>query len=601
MSHRFWNEPPLLALRIAGAAFVLTMLALIAPSPVAIAATASPESSTAAAGGSVVRVGFPESVDSLNPFAALSGIAWEVFNLGYNQLTTWDQDLKPAPDLATSWTTSPDGKVWTFKIRSGVTWHDGVPLTAHDVAYTYNLIKRRQLAAFAQAVQPMKSITAPNDTTLVITCTQPYSGMLALDIPIIPEHIWSKVPASKLETWANQPFVGSGPFRIAEFKRGSNVRLVAYDEYHAGTRPSVQEVDLLSYTEPTTMVMDYQSGALDAVTSVPVANYKTVAAVPGSEAAAGTFIGFAELGFNCWDNPKSKGNPLLLDERVRQAIHRAIDKQKLVDTIMFGQAQPGTSILSPIMPWHWQPPENELVTYNPAEAKQILDEAGYVDRDGDGIREAPDGAKLSFRLTALNEYPDLLSAAKMIHSWLAQVGIQTRINTMAEAAFYDVVYGSTDDDMYLWMWGGGADPNLILSAFTTDQIKNWSDCNWSNKEYDRLYQAQTRAVDVSQRKAVIDRMQRMLYESSPYVVLWYAVRPEAWRTDRFTGWQQVPPETGIPLYNYTRLTYVDLKPASSEVASDGNRSYWIIVIPVVLVAAGGWVWWRRRSKPAETE
>jgi peptide/nickel transport system substrate-binding protein len=566
------------------------------------AASPSPQASAGAtaATGTTLRIGFPEAVDSLNPFATMSGIGWEVLTLGYSYLTTWDDHYRPVPDLAESWTTSADGKVWTFKIKSGVTWHDGVPVTAHDVAFTLNLIKNRQIASFATEVAPMKSIVAPDDRTVVVTCKQPYSGMLALDMPILPAHIWSKIPPDKLESWPNQPFVGSGPFRLADFKRNSLVRMVAYDGYKAGPRPAVDEVDLLTYQNPTSMVMDYQSGALDAVTSFPAASYKKLAAMSGSKTVAGTFIGFEELGFNCWDSPQSRGNPLLLDQRIRQAIAWAIDKKQLVNQCMFGQAEPATSILSPIMPWHWQPPAGELVTFDPAKAKQILDAAGYVDRDGDGVREAPNGAKLSFRLTALNEYPELLSAAKLIHQWLSDIGIKIRIVTMSESSFYDVVYGSTDDDMYLWAWGGGPDPNLILSAFTTGQIKSWSDCNWSNAEYDRLFQAQTRAVSFEERKKIIDRMQQLLYESDPYIVLWYAVRPEAWRTDRFTGWRQVPPETGVPLYNYTRLSYMDLRPASQGRSGGSHLPYWLFAVAGI-VAVGGVIWRRKRSRPIETE
>jgi peptide/nickel transport system substrate-binding protein len=594
------KRPTLSAARavvVLGLATVLTLIMSVAP---AFAETASPQESSPA--GTSVRIGFPESVDSLNPFAALSGIAWEVFNLGYSQLTTWDEQLKPAPDLATSWAVSSDGKTWTFEIRSGVTWHDGEPLTARDIAFTYNLIKDQQLSSFATVVEPMESVVAPDDTTLVVTCSQPYSGMLALDIPILPEHIWSKVPASELQTWPNKPFVGSGPFEIVEFKRDSIVKLVPYDDYNAGPRPGVDEVDLLMYQTPVSMVMDYQSGALDAITSFPIANLEPVADVPGTRAVAGTFIGFEELGFNCWDSPDSKGNPLLLDKRIRQAVHWAIDKQQLVDQIQSGKAEPATSILSPIMPWHWEPPDEQRVTCDPEKAKQVLDDAGYTDRDGDGVREASDGAKLSFRLTALSEYPELISAAKMIHGWLDDIGIETRIITMAEASFYDVVYGSTDVDMYLWAWGGGADPSLILSAFTTDQIKSWSDCNWSNEQYDGLYKAQTMAVTEEERGRIIDQMQEILYEESPYVVLWYAVRPEAWRTDRFTGWRQVPPETGVPLYNYTRLTYLDLRPASGESPSSGSSvPYWLVAAVVALGAVGVVIWLRRRSGRAETE
>ena len=148
-----------------GVAVALGVL-LVAPA-VATAAASSPGAAT------VYRIGILEDFDGINPFSAWSGPSWECFRLSYNFLTWYDEEYKPVPDLARSWQTSADGKTWTFHIIEGMKWQDGVPLTARDIAFTYNLILDTQDAAYAQYLTGVTSVTAPDDATVVITTRRP--------------------------------------------------------------------------------------------------------------------------------------------------------------------------------------------------------------------------------------------------------------------------------------------------------------------------------------------------------------------------------------------------------------------------------------------
>jgi peptide/nickel transport system substrate-binding protein len=594
--------------------------AVVAPAAwPALAAAASPtaspyagSASPGAAGEMTLKIGVPEDIsDGMNPFGSWNSIAWESFRLNYNFLTWYDDNYQPAPDLAESWTTSPDAKVWTFKLRSGVTWQDGQPLTARDVAFTYNLIMDNDLDMYVDYLVGVKKVTAPDDTTVVIECSKPNAGMLALYIPILPEHIWSKVPVAKLDSYENVPMIGSGPFQVVEAKKSHYVRLVANKSYWGGA-PTLDTVLFSIYQNPDSMVQDYKAGNLDVVYSIPAAQLDALKVGPGWEAVSASYIGFVELGFNCWESKKSKGNPLLLDYRIRLACSWAIDRQKIIDAAMAGLAKPGSTVIFAGSPYHWEPPADQLITYDPEKAKQILDEAGYIDRDGDGVREDAKGKKLDFRLTPLTDYPEQVTAAKLIHEWLKNVGIKTRIDAVTEGAFYDLNWAG-DFDLYLWSWGGDIDPGFMLSVFTTNQIQNASDCFYSNPEYDALYRQQATAVDpanptdTSQRKAIIDRMQQILYKESPYLVLWYNVNLEAYRADKWTGWHLVPPGTGGPIWNLMRTTYIDLKPVTAATEGEqesGGTSVWLwlaIVAGVIIV-----VWivvtvLRRRRGPGAEE
>ena len=557
------------------------------------------------------RIGIAQDYDGMNPFVSWSSVSWECFRLGYDFLTWYDADYEPVPDVATSWETSADGKTWTFHIREGMRWQDGEPLTARDVAFTYNLILDTQHWAYIQYLTGVTAVTAPDDATVVITTSAPNAGMLALYIPILPEHVWKKVDPDHLDTFRNVPFVGSGPFRVAELEKSRWVKLEANPDYpeELGGPPTLDEVYFVISQNTDSMIEDYKAGGLDAIVDFPATYEKVLAELPGTTAVAAPAVGFHELGFNCWKSPKSKGNPLLRDPVIRQAVHWAIDKQKIVATSTAGLAEPGTSLISTAQgDWHWDVPEAGRYRYDPARAKQMLEDAGYSDGDGDGVRETVAGDKLSFRLVALNEYPEDQAAAKMIVSWCRDVGIELRLDQKDEGAFSDEVYDNADYDLFIWSWGGDIDPGFMLSTFTTRQIGGWGDSQYSNPEYDRLYVRQAQAFDpadpedTAPRKAITDEMQKILYRDDPYIILWYNLNLQAFRTDTWRGYANAPAGEGAPFWNFMRATYVSLRPLSPGPAAPGESAAWVwgagavAAAFVVLVAA---VLVRRRPKVVE--
>ena len=559
------------------------------------------------------RLGITQGYDGFNPFAHWSGPTWDVFRLTYDFLTWYDEDYQPTPDLASDWSTSPDGKVWTFTIRSGMKWSDGEPLTSRDIAFTYNWILRTEHWAYIQYFVGVKKVEAPDDTTLVITCEKPNAGMLALYVPILPEHVWKNVSDNDMEAYRNIPIVGSGPFIFSEAKKDKWVKLVPNPDYpeELGGPPKIDEFWYIFSQNMDSMVQDYKAGNLDAIVDWPASYYNDLKNQPGTTVAKSPAIGFVELGFNCYDSPKSKGNPLLLDVAVRQAINYAIDKQSIVDASMGGLAPVATSLISPVQGvWHWDVPEDQQYTYDPAKAEQILDDAGYADANGDGVREDSKGNKLEFRFSAFNEYPEQQQAAKKIASYCADVGIKLKLDLMDESAFSDQYYDNGNGDMFIWSWRGDIDPGFILSTFTSQQILNWGDSNYSNPEYDKLYDKQLEAVnpedpsDPTARAEVVHQMQQILYRDTPYDVLWYNINLQAYRTDKWSGYGLVPTGGGgAPFFNLTRATYQDLTAQAVSTADEGGSSSTalIVVIVAAVVVAGVVVWLVRRPKKTEVE
>jgi peptide/nickel transport system substrate-binding protein len=575
--------------RAAALAAALLALAVTVAAPAAVASSPSPAPTAV-----TYRIGIGQDYDGMNPFGSWSSISWECFRLGYDFLTWYDADYQPVPDVATSWETSDDGKTWTFRIREGMKWQDGRPLTARDVAFTYNLILDTQHWAYIQYLTGVTDVTAPDDATVVITTSAPNAGMLALYIPILPEHVWNKVDPDHLETFRNAPFVGSGPFRVAELEKSKWVKLEANPDYPSelGGPPTLDEVYFVISQNTDSMLEDYKAGSLDAVVDFPATYEKVLAEVPGTTTVAAPAVGFHELGFNCWKSPKSKGNPLLRDPVIRQAVHWAIDKQKIVATSMAGLAEPGTSLISTAQgDWHWDVPEAGQYRYDPVRAKQMLEDAGYSDRNGDGVRESTAGDELSFRLVALNEYPEDQAAARMIVSWCGDIGIKLELDQKDEGAFSDEVYDNADYDLFIWSWGGDIDPGFMLSTFTTRQILNWGDSQYSNPDYDRLYVRQAQAfdpddpADTGPRKAITDEMQKILYRDSPYVILWYNLNLQAFRTDAWRGYAMAPAGDGAPFWNFMRATYVGLRPLRTGTAAAQDSSMWMWGVAAAIVAA----------------
>jgi peptide/nickel transport system substrate-binding protein len=580
--------------------FVCTLALLLAPAG-AIAALPSPTMSPAP-GALVYKIGINQDYDGMNPFSSWSSVSWECFRLGYDFLTWYDKDYKPAPDLATSWDVSADGKTWTFHIRKGMNWQDGVPLTAHDIAFTYNLILKTDDPTYIQYLSGVTNVSAPDDVTLVIQTKAPNVGMLALYIPVLPQHIWKKADPNNLGSFKNWPFVGSGPFRVTELQKSGWVKIEANKSYPEalGGPPTVDIVYYVISQNTDSMIQSYKAGDLGAIVDFPATYEKMLGAVPGSTAVAAPAIGFHELAFNCGNAPRSKGNPLLEDAAIREAVHWAIDEHKIDATAMAGVATPGTSLISPVQGiWHWSVPQADQYKYDPAKARQLLQDAGYIDRDGDGVRESALGQKLSFRLVALSEHPEDQAAAKLIVNWCAAVGIKLKLAVKDQAVFGDEVDDNADYDMFIWTWGGDIDPGLMLATFTSKQILDWSDSQYSNGDYDRLYLQQAQALDVAhpsdpaKRKAITDEMQKILYRDNPYVVLWYNVNLQAFRTDKWAGYERIPAAGGAPFWNYLRGTYINLRPLAAVTHEGqgvgGGVPSWLLpgVAGLGLLAAAG--------------
>lgn len=509
-----------------------------------------------------LTIGTTEDLDSLNPFVAYERASFEAFLLIYDSLVSFDRNLEPQASLAQSWERSADDLTWTFHLRSGVKWHDGQPFTSRDVKFTYNLILETGLGLNAEFLRGIESVEAKDELTVVIKTSEPKANMLLNPTPILPEHLWKDVPSTELEMYANDNPVGTGPFKFGEWKKSERLRLDANQEYFRGP-PRMDGVFFLIYANRDTMAQSLLVGEIDVALNLFPSQLKGLQGDPGIWLHGFEENGFTELAFNCWTDPSSKGNPVLLDKRVRQALEWAIDKQEIIALALEGEGNPGTTLIPPTDPfWHYQPTPGELRSYDPAKANALLDAAGCKDINGDKMREDPSGNPLKLRFLLRSENTQEVKAGQMIKSYLQKVGLDTELETVDDGALNDRIFQGADFDMFIWGWGGDVDPSTLLNILTSGQIGTNNDCYYGNPIFDALVVKQATLIDPSSRQDAVWEAQRILYEDLPYCILCYDTSIQAVRKDKVEGIVPVIGD-GALFYANTAENYLSAAPAGS--------------------------------------
>lgn len=612
------------SLALVAAAVVLGTSVLMG-APGASATSTAPSSGSPSAGspggaGKVTfTVGILNDVDSMNPFTGLVVEAYEMYQVMYDSLNVSSpKDFSPMPALASAQSVSSDGKTWTYTIRPGVLWSDGQPLTARDVAYTFNRILKGsyEQTNWGGYLTNVTSVTAPDDGTVVITTKVPSPGMRNIPIPILPEHVWSTVSAKDVKTYKNEEnVVGSGPFVLAERKVGQFIRFTANDHYWAG-RPKIDELVFRIFRNADSLAQALKKGEVDFADNLDASVWDSLKNAPGITTYAGAYGGFDELAFNYGaaledGTPIGDGHPALKDKVVRQAINYAIDRDTLVQRILGGNGSPGSTIIPPIYTaLHLQP--SAPYTFDVAKANQLLDAAGYA-KGADGIRVMPDGSRpLKFRLLARQESSSSQQAVRLMQSWLKDIGIDATVKVVAEDNLSEII-GLGTFDMFEWGWVVEPDPDYQLSTFTCanrsykeegQTYANLSDSFYCDKAYDALYEKQAGQVDPTERAQTVKQMQQMLYDDPPYAVLYYYDDLQAY-SDKFTGFVPQPADHGVVLFQYGTWSYQNVHLASDDAkrngatdASSGSSSTpWVLGgVAAVLVLGTALIAVRRRGR-----
>ncbi len=513
-------------------------------------AAAAPQE--AADTGKIVRIGWAGSPDSLNPGAAVLAESYTIFELVYNAMYDLELDGSYSLDLAESVAVSEDGKSWTFKIRPDVKFHDGQPLTAKDVAFTYNFYHNHADFIYLPAyTEYFEKVEATDDHTVVITLTEPIGNMESqlVFLYILPEHIWSKYDTDKAAEFENLEMIGSGPFKMKEYQQNEFVDLVANKDYFGGVA-KVDEVIFQTFANPDALVQAIATGQVDLITEMPLTAVPTLRNNSAVTLVSGTPLSATvrDIIFNQIDakdcppdDGKCTGHPALRDPKVRLAMAHATDKQNLIDVAELGFASPGLTLI-PDSLGQWYNNSLQDYAFDVAKANQILDEAGYKDADGDGVRDMPDGSRpLSFRLYWANDIVAAPRIAELLGDMWQQIGLKTEPQAFDPDTLTTVCCPAFDFDIMIWGWGSDPDPNALLKVMRTDMIPSGtSETGYANPEYDKLYDQQATTVDQDDRREIVWQMQKMTFDDVVYIIPYYQQAVQAYRNDHFKGWVTEP-------------------------------------------------------------
>jgi peptide/nickel transport system substrate-binding protein len=600
------------------AALALSVVASIMLGETASAQTEAPKQLT-------FVIGYTQPPNTMNPLKAILTQEYEILQMEYPLLFGFDKDTLVATTdpmgggLAAELPSkenggiSSDGSTYTIKIRDDRQWSDGVPITAGDVAFTYNLILDDGFSNFANYLPFTDSITAPDDTTLVWKTTKPtVAPFIPPYIFILPEHIWSKLgDKTEIRAFENYPdAVVAGPYTVTDWQKGESVTLDRAPGTYEGIG-SLDRVIFKFFTNTETMVQALKQGDIDFAEQVPASLFDTLQDDPNIARVAASGRSYSHVSFNlCFTQAychkagsESAGDPVFADINVRKAVAMAINKDEIVERVLRGYGSPGATPVAPSQAfWYWDP-GSETIPWDIPGANALLDNAGYADTDGDGIRNAPDGHNLDWTYTVPSDDEDRIKATELISGWLKQIGIKATPKVVTTAKMNDV-WLANDYDIYSWGWGPDPDPDFILSTYTSNQCGVWSDTCWSNQEYDKLYREQQTPDSLEQRQQIITKMQELWYRDIPQVVLWYTNDLQAYRSDRWSGFVQQPApegdEQGSVLYQYGLYSYLSITPktaaAGTQTGSGGvSAVVWIAILVAAIVIIGAVMFIRRRT------
>lgn len=522
--------------------------------------------------GATVRIGWGGSPADLNPGNGVLSEDYTLYELIYDTPVSLDLDGNYVPDLATDWSVSDDGLTWTMTLRDDAVFHDGTPLTAEDVVFTAELYQNTADFPFLPSyVDAFTSFEAPDPTTVVFTTEEPIGNFEArmVFLYVLPKHIW-EAEADPV-AFANEEMIGSGSFKLAEYRQGEFVRLEANADYWGGA-PNVGAAVFQTFENPDARVQALINGDVDMITEFPNTAIPTLQGNPDITVVQGDPLApsLSDIFFNIVapencpteEGGVCSGHPALSDLAVRRAMAHGVDKQQLIDVALLGLGRPGLGLVpSGLGDWYASELESEDYAFDLAEGNRLLEEAGYADTDDDGIRECPDGAEcgptgdLTFRVNYPTDSDTAPRVTELVQGWWNELGIQTEIQGLDPDTLTSVCCPTFDYDVIFWGWGSDPDPSFLLSVLLTDEIPTgFSETGYSNPTYDELFAQQASETDTAARREIIVEMQRIALEDVPYIIPWYDQAVQAYRNDTFTGWQDAA--TKVALEDPTSLNVI---------------------------------------------
>lgn len=484
--------------------FLLTACSTVqpttAPADTGAAAPVTPKS------GGVLIAARAADAKGLDPHVQTAFTSFRALEHIYEPLLRLDADMNVVPGLAESWSWSEGGKTLTMALRQGVTFHDGTPMTAADVKFTFERILNEETGAAARSFfTAIQSIETPDDATVVFTLSAPNAAILAaMTNPNsgIMSKAWIEGGADPT-TGAN----GTGPFKLASWEPDNIMMLEANRAYWEAGLPRLNGIEFRTIPDESSILAALRSGDVDwAIINDP--RVGMTAATTNLTVMRSPALAYHVLQLNA-------SRPQFADQRVRLAISCAIDRQQVLDTASLGEGE----VTSPATPPNYRAPLDQLECYTQdiERAKQLLTDAGV--------------SSVEFTtIAAADEPPTALSEAQNIQAQLEAIGVKMNIETLELGVYVDR-WLKGDFDAAVALNGGNPDPDNMFFRYWHSTGNLNKVANYSSPELDALLEEARSTTDVAKRQELYLEIQKLLTEAAPWVWLYVGYEYRAMQSD----------------------------------------------------------------------
>lgn len=468
--------------------------------------------------GGVFREGVAGSPKYINPLRCdVTEVDFDLCALLYRGLTRVDRNGRVMPDLAEGWTISPDGLTYEFKLRTDQYWDDGRPVTADDVLFTVGVLQDPEvftLPALTSLWQTVR-VEKVDDSTVRFILREPFSPFLDYTtIGLLARHAFESLPAAEVVARFNDKPVGNGPMKLTQLD-ANHVRLEPNLFYSTRT-PYLQALELWFYPDHQSLVTAEANGEIEGVSRVLPATIASVAARPELQLFSSVLPNYLNITLNL-DNPNA---PFLQEKAVRQALMLGLNREELIQSVAAGQ---GILAHSPILPENWAyNPDVRQYPYDPDAARALLDQNGWVDTNGDGVREM-NGKAISFTLYT-NDDPLRVQLIYAIARQWEQIGVRANPLPVAFAGLVNDILGPRQFEAALIGWETPGDPDpypLWHSSQAENPGQNYG--SWRNEEADKVMEQARKTLIESERLALYAQFQTIFAEELPALLLYYPV------------------------------------------------------------------------------
>lgn len=493
---------------------LIKSIGLVAALWMASAAPMPAEAQAPKKGGTAI-LGVEGEPSSLTAFLATDTVAMMAAYNIFNGLVGLGANLEPTPDLAEKWTVTPDGITYTFELVKNAKWHDGKPVTAADVEFTFNELVAKVHPRASSWWPNVASVTATGPHALEIKMKQPFAPFLSMlgsvlssGTLIVPKHIYEgKDPKTHP---ANRAPIGSGPFKFVKWEKGSHIELARNADYWKAGKPYLDRVILKIMPDPSARLLAFERGEVDFLHwyIVPydrigaLRNDKRFQLLEKGDAAATN--GFMLMNHR---------HPQLKDPRVRRALAHGIDRADIVRKALFGEAKVAKSHLGSGLAGFFT--DKHDYAYDVAKANALLDEAGF--------KRGADGKRFALRLHWASGRDYEGRAAEIIKDNLRTLGIDVSVLVLDRPAFIDRVFRNWDFDLANQLFTTGPDPTVsVTPRYHTSQIKKAPFVNgmgYSNPAVDKLFDSETKEIDKAKRRDIWLKIQEHLMADLPALPL----------------------------------------------------------------------------------